>query len=205
MIVKPSVSNLTAASDPQLNLDVTTVTTSMEGNLNYPTPLPTIPILTAANAEFAQAIADAAGGGKEATSAKNAKRAIVVSLMRQLASYVAVACQDDMTKLLSSGFPVQKPNRTPAVVPPTPASPTCTQLLTGQVMASSGPCFGTYIYNSRVALASAPTTYVQHQQSTGSKATYNGLTPGQLYLFEFNAVGTAGTSDWSDAGSIMVI
>lgn len=164
-----------------------------------------MPILTTANTDFAQAIADAAGGGKEFTSAKYAKRAIVVSLMRQLASYVAVACQDDMTKLLSSGFPVQKPNRTPAVVPPTPGTPSCTQLLTGQVMASAGPSAGAYIYNSRAALASAPTVYVQHQQSTGSKVTYSDLTPGQVYLFEFNAVGTAGTSDWSDAGSLMVI
>ena len=205
MIVKPSVSFLTGDTDPVLVIDVSTVITSMTDNPNYPTPSPTLPILTTANADFAQAIADAAGGGKELTSAKNAKRASLVSLMRQLANYVSLACNDDMTKLLSSGFPVQKPNRTPAPVPNTPGTPKCVQGRTGEAFVTSGPSAGAYIYNSRVALGSSPNTYVQHQQSTGSKVSFSGLTPGEVYVFEFNAVGTAGTSDWSDSGSLMVI
>jgi hypothetical protein len=32
-----------------------------------------------------------------------------------------------------------------------------------------------------------------------------GLTPGQAYLFKVNAVGTAGTRDWSNAGSRIII
>src|SRR5207248_3813203 len=57
------------------------------------------------------------------------------------------------------------------------------------------PVNGAYIYNWRVALASAPTTYVKQQQTTAASNTFDSLTPGQLYNVELNAVGTAGTTD----------
>ena len=63
----------------------------------------------------------------------------------------------------------------------------------------------TYIYNWRVALASKPDDFVQQSQSTGARTESEGLTPGETYVFQCNAVGTAGTSDWSNAGSLMVI
>lgn len=53
--------------------------------------------------------------------------------------------------------------------------------------------------------ASAPTVYVQTAQTTAARTTFGDLTPGQLYNMEVNAVGAAGTSDWSDDGSMMVV
>src|SRR5437016_2553125 len=108
MIVKPSISFLTAGSDAVLVTDVTTIVTSMTNNTNYPTPSPALNLITTANSAFATAIADAADGGKQLTSAKDAKRVELIALLRQLAIYVQGACGGDMTKLLSSGFPVQK-------------------------------------------------------------------------------------------------
>ncbi|MGI8438039.1 MAG: fibronectin type III domain-containing protein [Chthoniobacterales bacterium] len=110
-----------------------------------------------------------------------------------------------MTKLLSSGFPVQKPDRQPAKLVATPETPKISQGLTGQAHAAAKPCDGAYIYNWRAALAETPDTFVQQKQSTGAKATFDGLTRGETYVFQLNAVGTAGTSDWSNAGSMMVI
>lgn len=205
MIVKPSISFLTADSDPVLVTDVATIVTSMTNNTNYPTPAPALALITTTNDDFADAIAAAADGGKQLTSAKDAKRRELVALMRQLASYVQVACNSDMTKLLSSGFPVQKPDRTPATVPPTPETPKPSQGRTGEAIPVTKPVQFAYIYNWRVALASKPNEYVQHAQSTGARTVFDGLTPGQVYNFECNAVGTAGTSDWSNAASLMVI
>jgi hypothetical protein len=110
-----------------------------------------------------------------------------------------------MTILLSSGFPVQKPNRTPAQVPPTPSTPDVYQGQTGQAYAVTAKADGAYIYNWRVALADAPETVIQHAQSTGGRVTIGNLAPGKTHIFQVNAVGTAGTSDWSNAGSLMVI
>jgi hypothetical protein len=205
MIVKPSISFLTASPDPVLVTDVTTIVTSLTTNPNYATPSPALALITTANSAFSAAIAAAADGGKQATSDKYAKRAELVSLMRQLANYVQGACLNDMTKLLSSGFPVQKPDRSPASIPVTPIAPKVAQGLTGQAVPVTKPVDFTYIYNWRVALASKPDDFVQHGQSTAARTTFEGLTPGQAYVFQCNAVGTAGTSDWSNAGSLMVI
>ena len=110
-----------------------------------------------------------------------------------------------MAKLLSSGFPVQKPDRSKASVPATPVAPRVPQGLTGEAISATKRVDFTYIYNWRVALASKPDEFVQHVQSTGARTEFEGLTPGQTYLFQCNAVGTAGTSNWSNAGSLMVI
>jgi len=34
--------------------------------------------------------------------------------------------------------------------------------------------------------------------------TFDGLTPGQIYNVQLNAVGTAGASDWSGPGELMI-
>src|SRR5205823_14621778 len=77
--------------------------------------------------------------------------------------------------------------------------------VTGSLNASSPPVSGSYIYNWRVALASAPTTYVKQQQTTAASNTFEGLTPDQVYNVELNGVGTAGTTDWSGPGELMII
>jgi hypothetical protein len=192
-------------TDPLLVTNCITVVTSMDGNANYVTPIPTLTIITSGIGDFSAAISDAADGGKTLKAIKNGKRDALVALMRQLASYVTVACLADMTKLLSSGLPVQKPDRSRAAVPGTPSAPVLSQGRTGEMFAVTSSDATVYIYNWRVALASVPTVYVQHGQSTGGRATFAGLTAGELYNVEVNAVGTAGTSDWSDDGTMMVI
>lgn len=206
MVVKASISFLTADSNPVLVTDVSTIVTSLTGNPNYPDPTPALPVITLANDAFAASITAAADGGKRLNWAKKMRRTELVALVRQLASYVQMECAGDMTKLLSSGFPVQKPNRAPAQVPATPAVPTIAQGdVTGKAVATSGKVAGAYIYNWQVFLEDEPETVVQRAQTTGARATFPGLTVGKAYLFQLNAVGTAGTSDWSGLGSRVVI
>jgi hypothetical protein len=193
-------------SDAQLIVDVQSASTGLTGNASFPTPAPALTVVTTALNAFTVALADAANGGTELTSIKNAKRAELVSLMRQLGSYVTVTADGDMTKLLSSGFRYQKPTRSAIGALPAPYTP----LLklgphTGELDASVSPIYGAYTYNWRVALASSPTTYVRTVQTTGGRTMFEGLTPGQIYNVEANAVGAAGPSDWSDVAGLMVI
>ena len=204
-VIKASVSFLTSDPDAMLNTRVSNIVYSLQDNTPFVTLAADLPPITAANDIFADAMAASADGGKTLNSAKRAARASLVNLVRPLAGKVQLLCQNNMTILLSSGFPVQKPNRTPAQVPATPLTPDVSQGLTGQAYAVTGRVDGAYIYNSRVALADAPDTFVQHVQSTGGRKEIDGLTAGKTYTFEVNAVGTAGTSDWSNAGSLMVI
>jgi hypothetical protein len=206
MVVKAAIGFLTADSDAQLVLDTQAAIEGLTNNTSFPTPNPMLASITTALTAFTTAIAEAANGGKELTSAKNAKRAELVSLMRQLASYVTITSNGDMTKLLSSSFPYQTPTRTTIGTLPAPDSPVLKLgTKSGEIDASVTPIYGAYVYNWRVALSSSPNTFVQTVQTTGGRNTFEGLTPGQSYIVEANAVGSAGPSDWSNASESMVV
>jgi hypothetical protein len=206
MTVKPAIGFLSASSDKLLAAAAQKIVTDLTTNPDYPTPTPTLPTVTTALNDFTVAIANATGGGKEETAIKNAKRAELTSLLRQLASYVGVTCGGDLAKLLSSGFPTWKPTKSPIGVLPPPDAPVATAgPQSGQLSAVSAPVFGAYSYNWRVALASAPTVFIQQVQTTAASNIFEGLTPGQTYTVQLNAVGSAGPSDWSDDGETMVM
>lgn len=206
MIVKPAIGFVNADSDAQLVTDAETIVTSMTDNPSYLTPSPALAGITTAVNDFSTAIANAANGGKDLTAIKNAKRTALGALLRELASYVSVACKGNLADLLSSGFPHQKANRTPAGVLPAPATPVLSLgARTRELVASTPPVPNGYTYNWRVALASAPTQYVQRIQTTAASDIFDGLTPGQIYLVDVNVVGSAGSSDWSDTAQLMVV
>lgn len=206
MIVKPSITFLTADSDALLVTDTGSVVKGMTGNPNYLTPSPTLALVTTALNDFTTGLANAAGGGITLTAIKNDKRAALVVLLRELASYVQVACKGDLTILLSSNFPIQKPVRNPIGVLPAPANLTLSLgALSGELDAAMPSVFGAAIYNWRLTTAAQPGVVLQTAQTTAASNTFAGLTPGVIYKVEANAVGTAGPSDWSDPVSQMAL
>src|SRR5260370_33109843 len=88
MNVKPAIGFLTKDSDAQLNQDTETIIASMTGNTSFPTPSPTLAVISTALAAFTVALSDAADGAVEKTTIKNAKRQEVWALLRQQATYV---------------------------------------------------------------------------------------------------------------------
>lgn len=169
-------------------------------------PIPTLVVLTAACDAFVTALEDANNGGPAQTAIKNNKRAELVTLMQQFSSYVTITADGDMATLKLSGLPFQKPTRTPVGSLPAPYAPVLDYtVISGELTAVSAPIFGAATYNWRIALASAPTTYLQTQQTTGARSKFVGLTAGQIYNVALNAVGAAGTSDWSDNSSLMAV
>jgi hypothetical protein len=206
MIVKPSIQFLNTDSDPLLITDTQTILTDMTGNASFPAPTPTLAAITTALNEFITALANAADGGLTLTSIKNDKRAALVALLRALANYVQVACNGDLTVLLSSGFPIQKPQRSPIGVLPAPVNLAVNLgALSGELDASVPPVFGASVYNWRLVAVTAPTVVLQSAQTTGGRITFSGLTPGVTYTTQVNAVGAAGPSDWSQPVSQMAV
>jgi hypothetical protein len=190
---------LNTDSDPKLITDTSGILTALTENASYPAPAPTLADVTAAWTAFSTAVADAANGGVTLTSIKNDKRAALVALLRQLASYVQVTCNGDMTVLLSSGFPTQKPQREPVGVLPAPSNLTVTLgARSGELHANAAPVAGAAIYNWRLSTAAAPTVVVQSAQTTAASNTFTDLTPGVVYNAVVNVVGAAGPSNWSD-------
>jgi len=206
MNVKTSIAFLTSSSDPLLLNTCTAVGTALPNNPNFPTPDPTLAVINAAIADFGSALAAAAKGGSELISLKNQKRSALVGVFRKLASYLNLNCGGDLTKLLSSKFPIQKTDRTPAPLCAVPNVPAVTQgAASGSLDAATGAVTGALVYNWSLALASAPDAELASQQTTTASTTFAGLTPGQVYVVFVNATGTAGTSDWSQPGQWMVV
>jgi hypothetical protein len=206
MITKPSIQFLNNDSDPQLIVDTRGILTGMTGNPHYPAPSPDLAPVQAALDGFSTALANAADGGLTLTAIKNAKRAVLVALLRALASYVSVTCNGDLAVLLSSGFPIQKPQRSPIGELPAPDNVTLSLgAHTGELDAAAAPVVGASTYNWRLARADAPTVYVQTAQTTAASTSFESLTPGVAYVTQVNAVGSAGPSDWSQPATQMAL
>ena len=205
MNVKPAINFFTRDGQAPFTEKVTTILEWMKSNPAFPAPTPTLAVVEAAFEDYKVTTAYAAQGGTQNIAVRNARRAELVLMLRPLASYVNGAANGNMEKLLSSGFPVQKPARTPVGPLPAPLAPVLTQgAVTGSISAVARPVYGASSYNWKVILQSAPGVPVQTAQTTSARADFHGLTPGQTYLVCLNAVGSAGTSDWSDTGSLMV-
>ena len=206
MIVKPATSWLNTDKDTELINDITVVIMGVGNNATiYSKPVPDILTIQKALNDFSAGVAATADGGPSATSKKNNLRLLVTGLVRQLASYVQVACGGDMTNLLLSGFPVQKPTRSPIGDLPAPSNPVLALgSHSGELNASVNPVFGASTYNwaltSSVAGEAAQTT-----QTTASYVTFTGLTPGATYTMTCYVVGAAGASDPSKSASQMAV
>ena len=75
----------------------------------------------------------------------------------------------------------------------------------GELAAATAPVYGAGTYNWRFALKSAPLVYVQTAQTTAAHVKVTGLTPGEVYLVDVNAVGAEGPGDYSNPGMGMVV
>jgi hypothetical protein len=206
MIVKPSISFINSDSDAQLVTDTQVILQALADNLAiYASPSPTVIVVKAGLDKFINAIAAAADGGIALTAAKNAARAELGTLLRNLASYVGVACKGNMENLLLSGFPVQKPNRTAiGVLPPPMILSLNLGARSGELEAKATALTGAAIYNWRL-MATGQTVPSQTAQTTAATTVFEGLTPGLVYSVECNVVGAAGPSDWSQPVSQMVV
>lgn len=177
-----------------------------DGNPNYTALAAAVTAAKAAYNTYLIAKADAIEGGKEETTARNARRAELVVLLRALLSNINAIANGDEEVLLTSGFPLRQTTRNRVGPLGAPAAPVVTQGdVSGVLKASTAPIYGAALYTARLALASAPTTYLQTVQGTGTRFQFKGLTPGELYNVDMNAIGAAGPSDWSDVGTMRVV
>ena len=206
MIVKPSIGFLNTDKDSDLTKDVQKIINMMTGNPSFPKAVALLLLVKAALDDYCTALAEAGDGGHTLNSIKWDKRKALCGLVRLLAFDVEEESAGDLTVLLSSGFPIQKPQHFPIGDLSVPAAPTLTLgTHSGGLNASVPPVYGAQTYNWQLALASAPNVILRTNQSTAASTSFDGLIPGQIYLVQANAFGTAGTSDWSQPSSQMVI
>ena len=209
MVVKASISELNKASAAAVASRGDVVVEALTKNSDiFDKPIPDVPTLKAKNEQLKAAILnyETVGGGRLAAAAVTTLRADMAGLLRLEASYVTSRANGNMEILLKGGFPIQKPTRSPIGQLPAPDAPSASQgTKSGQLDAATTPLYGGQAYLWRVALASSPEVYVQTAQTTAASTSFYDLTPGAIFNVEVQVIGSAGPSDFSAPGSLMVI
>jgi hypothetical protein len=198
--------NFNTFSDANLLMLATAVLKAMTGNANFPTPTLDLTVFATALSVYSAAIAAALDGGKNAKSARNKQRKIVVKYLRQLAVYAENNCNDDMSIFTSSGFTAKSK--------PSPAAPVAVPSfksldygkVPGQLLVSIKASAGARSYILRFAplTGTTPGPWTTLNIANIKKAiSITNLTSGTTYAFQVQALGMLGLSAWSDSSTIM--
>lgn len=203
MIVKPAITWLNRVDDAELRNKTGTILMMMTENADiYDDPSPPLARVQTALDGFIGTIGLAADGGRSAMVAKKNARKALTGLVRQLASYVSVACKGDLHNLILSGFPTHKPVREPVGPLSKPRGLTVKHgPQRGDLTARVKPVKGAANYNWRI-IANLPGAAPVIVQDTAATHVFTGLTAGVCYTFAVQVLGTAGLTDWSDAASL---
>ena len=94
MIVKVSFA-FAELGDQHLDNFAQLVINGMTGNATYPTPPVTMANLQTALDDFIAKVSAALSGGSVNTAAKNNSREALLGMLRQLATYVQLKCNND--------------------------------------------------------------------------------------------------------------
>lgn len=196
--------NFARLSDALLIAFVRNVITLMTGNVNFTTPSPALTVVQTALDAFATSVQVALNGGRIAIATRNAARSELLSLLRQLASYVTGHCNNDIVVLLGSGFEAV---RTPSPVT-VPATPENVRLeLTGiseELMLKFQRVYNAPNYSVETATSPEGPWEDRGVHST-SRVVLDGFTPGTVYWARVCANGAAGASGWSGPATARAI
>lgn len=111
------LSNFQGYTDSGIATFTQHILSCMTGNENFPTPVPALADIQAAEDDFNAALAEMGSGGKEITALKNQKRAALEKLLFPLAMYVQINSNDDEATALRPGFDLAKDHATIGPLP----------------------------------------------------------------------------------------
>jgi hypothetical protein len=181
---------------------VTGVLHAMTSNPAFPAPVPPLSVVSAALSELQSAETVALTRVKGAAAARDDKRAVVVSQVRQLGGYVQAVAdatpENGATIIQSAGLGIRKPLVRPTrvfAVKPGPVTGTVTA--TTAIAARRASYEWQYSSDGGKTWVSAPVTLT-------SKTTILGLPSGTVVQFRSRAVTKAGESDWSQVVALLV-
>jgi hypothetical protein len=178
------------------------IVTAITGNPRFPTPLPTLAVISAAIAALQVAEAAALARTKGMVTARNDKRAVLVALLQQLRTYVQTIADADADNsaaiIQSAGLSVKKTaTRKPRVFTVTEGSVSGTAKL---VTRSAGPR-AAYDWGYTI---DAGKTWVVLPSTVQAKTVVTGLPAGTTVLFRFRSVTKSGETDWSQPAALLV-
>ena len=191
-------------SDTELDNFAQGVIDAMTGNAAFPTPPVTLADLQTAQSDFTARMAAAQTGGVADTAAKNNSRQALITMLRDVAAYVQIKCNNDPAILLSSGFQMQSTNRAQVELAQ-PQSLSLKNGAAGQLIGRVDPVKSASMYEGRIKPIDGdwlPSVFTGDSQHI----IFNGLTRGKDYTAQVRALGgSTGQSDWSDPSTHMAM
>jgi hypothetical protein len=181
------------------------VVLSLTGNTSFTGLTPTLADTTASIDSLEAADLAAMNGDRVAISARKGAKIGTVGVLRQLASCIQTQGQSDRTIMASSGFEL---NRVPEPIGPLdpPDAPKVTHGKNdGEIKARIVRAKGASSANWRLALASAPTVYLQTVSTSKFSISFTGLMAGEIYLIQANLVSAAGVTSWGPTSALMAL
>lgn len=201
--IKRSIATLkTTGPVPALISSVTAVVTRMTGNTAFPTAAPLLAAVTAAIADLQAAQTAAVARTKGAVTVRDDKRAALVTVLRQLESYVQSQADANLANgaalIESAGIAVRKtavrkPRTFAAAAGPTSGSI--------KLVAASAGHRASYEWQCST---DGGKTWTFLPGTLQAKTTITALTPGASVQFKYRPVLKAGDGDWSQAVTIIV-
>lgn len=174
---------------------------ALTGNPNFPSPSPTVALLTTDAEALETAYNDAQSArqlAKAKTSVQDDQTETLNLVITQLANYVENASGGDKAKIESAGFSVRNP---PTPVGQLPA-PTDVQVLPSEHAGSAdvrwANVYGAKSYTIERATDNPALNWSVIGNSTKRQASLNSMVSGTKYWFRVAAIGAAGQSAWSD-------
>jgi len=177
------------------------VVVGMTGNPSFPTPSPALATVTAAIADLQTAETAALARTKGAAASRNAKRAVLVTLLQSLRMYVqSIADQNAENApaiIQSAGIAVKK---TAARRPRVFAALAGANSGTVKIVAPSAGPRASYDWQS----SPDGKTWTDLGTTLQAKTTLAGQTAGTVLQFRYRPVVKAGAGDWSTPVTITV-
>ena len=202
----PRVSTYWIASSTESEFESTahTIIASLTGSLVFINPDPTIPVLTARLAAFTSALAEARGGGKTETAAKNTARVLLEEDLRELGRYIDKTA-DTLEDFLSSNYPLRKEGA-PLGVQAAPANLRAKHgKVSGSLEAVCDVCDHRVMYEWQTATGQTPAEWTIQPSTNSSRASFSGFAPGSWVNTRCRIRVPAGAGDWSTVVQIMMV
>jgi hypothetical protein len=179
------------------------VSNGFNGNATFPNPDPTLAVFNDHIAQLQASQTKALGKGNGTATARNAKKALVKTDLRQLCAYVqkvipTLGSPADARAAITSVFLSIK--KTASInKPPLAAKNTSVSGTVALIAKSVGPS-STYYWEYSVD----GKTWLKAPDTLKAKTTIPGLTPATTYSFRFHALTRKGPVDYSQVVTLLV-
>jgi hypothetical protein len=175
-----------ALIDPNLLLLANGVVKGFTGNADFPNPTPSLATFTTDVTAFSNAATAALDGGKNAKSARDKAKKVLVRDLRQLAMYAESNCNEDLAIFKTSGFTAKAKAAASGPVGVPAIKSLDYGKIPGQILASIKSAPGARSYNLRygamppgsaAAIGAASASSASGSSSTSSTTPTAGPTP----------------------------